>query len=103
MIFRVVVDSDPMRPQEISRAEWDQLAKVPGVRSAMRLEPDEDGAVLSFLAYGARFRYVGRPKGYVGDLFVLVGDEHPTKGVAVTRDDRGHLRSCQIGPIDQPL
>ena len=61
-------------PRAINAAEWAELALVPAVRAAYGFEPEEGGPELARATYGAYFDFVNGSPGYVGDVYVLLGD-----------------------------
>jgi hypothetical protein len=61
-------------PRAISDAEWAELALVQAVRDAYGFEPSEGGAELARATYGAHFDFISGTPGYVGDAYVLLGD-----------------------------
>ncbi len=61
-------------PNQISPAEWEELASVRDVRENFGLSGPEAAADLASAAYGARFDFITGGPGYAGDLFVIMGD-----------------------------
>jgi hypothetical protein len=65
---------DP-NPHKLSEAEWRELGSVPVIRESWGLEEGQNPLDLALLAYGAKFDFVsGMMPGYVGEIYVLVGD-----------------------------
>lgn len=61
-------------PQPISAAEWEEIVRVPAVRDAWGLDEDETGELFASRVYGVKFDFVSGGPGYVGDLYILQGD-----------------------------
>ena len=64
-------------PKTLTTAEWNEIAALPLVRDAWGLDGDDPGtagALLDSMTYGAKFDFTSGSPGYVGELFVLIGD-----------------------------
>jgi hypothetical protein len=62
------------KPLEISPAEWKELMQVPEIRESWGID-GETPEEFADMAYGVKFNFsAGIMPGYVGDLYVLVGD-----------------------------
>jgi hypothetical protein len=65
----------PIRPNEITRAEWNEIGALEAIRQSWGLEDDEDFADFALEnIYGVKFDFHAGSPGYVGDLFILQGD-----------------------------
>jgi hypothetical protein len=62
------------KPQEISRAEWDEIITIPEIREAWGLETDETVETFTSTTYGVKFNYMNGGPGYIGDLYLILGD-----------------------------
>jgi hypothetical protein len=74
------------QPSPLSSAEWDEVAGVREVREDWGLQSADHGAALASVAYGARFDFVSGSPGYVGDMFVIVGDGLSAPPMVLIRD-----------------
>jgi hypothetical protein len=64
---------DP-NPHKLTEAEWREIGSLPVIRESWGLKEDQNPLELASLAYGARFDFVSGGPGYVGDIYVLLGD-----------------------------
>ncbi|HEX3799306.1 MAG TPA: hypothetical protein VH413_11440 [Verrucomicrobiae bacterium] len=62
------------KPYEISLSEWHEIIQMPEIRDAWGLEPEETLENFCSMVYGVRFDFVCGGPGYVGDVFILLGD-----------------------------
>lgn len=65
--------------------------KVPLVREGWGIEADETSSQFASRAYAVRFAFQSGSPGYVGDLYVLVGDSFGDGPVLLRRDSHGAL------------
>jgi hypothetical protein len=64
-------------PKALTAADWKEIAALPLVRDAWGLDEDDPGTeseILGSMTYGAKFDFVSGSPGYVGELFILIGD-----------------------------
>jgi hypothetical protein len=80
-------------PHKLTEAEWRELGNLPVIRESWGLEENEDPLHIASLAYGAKFDFISGSPGYVGDVFVLLGDSLG-EPMAFRRDDKGQLTIC---------
>lgn len=70
---------DKNKPHEITAAEWLEIIAVSDVRDGWGLESwqtDKETTAKDFAAsvYGVRFDFFSGSPGYVGDVYILLGD-----------------------------
>jgi hypothetical protein len=80
---------DP-NPDKLTEAEWREVGSVPVIRESWGLEDDQNPLDLASLAYGAKFDFVSGGPGYVGELYVLLGDSLG-EPMLLRRDEKGGL------------
>lgn len=80
---------DP-NPRKLTEAEWREVGSVPVIRESWGLEGDQNPLDLASLAYGAKFDFVSGSPGYVGELFILIGDSLG-EPMVLRRDEKGGL------------
>jgi hypothetical protein len=74
------------KPKEISLAEWKAIMQVPVIRDSWGIE-DETPEQFADMVYGVKFDFAaGMMPGYVGDLYVLVGDSLDEPMVLIRKD-----------------
>ena len=83
---------DP-NPKQLTKAEWRELGSLTVVRESWGLETDQDPLDLASLAYGAKFDFVSGSPGYIGEIYILVGDSLD-EPMAFQRDKSGGLIAC---------
>lgn len=65
-------------PHALTDGEWEELAGIEAVQEGWGIEPGEGGAMLKECgAYAVRFDFVSGSPGYVGPLYLLIGDGDP--------------------------
>jgi hypothetical protein len=62
-------------PIGISDAEWHELMAIPEVREGWGLDHDSSVEDFKSLVYGVKFDYLTGGPGYVGDLYIIQGDD----------------------------
>lgn len=77
-------------PHKLTEAEWREIGSLPVIRESWGLEDDQNPLDLASLAYGAKFDFVSGGPGYVGELYVLLGDSLG-EPMALRRDEKGGL------------
>jgi len=77
-------------PHKLSEAEWREVGSVPVIRESWGLEDGQDPLDLASLAYGAKFDFVSGGPGYVGEVYVLLGDSLG-EPMILRRDEKGGL------------
>jgi hypothetical protein len=77
-------------PHNLTEAEWRELGNLPVIRESWGLEDGQNPLDLASLAYGTKFDFVSGGPGYVGELYVLLGDSLG-EPVILRRDSGGHL------------
>lgn len=80
-------------PHKLTNAEWRELGNLTVIRESWGLQDDQDPLDLAILAYGAKFDFISGSPGYVGEIFVLLGDSLGEPMVC-RRDANGHLIVC---------
>lgn len=80
---------DP-NPHKLTEAEWREVGSVPVIRESWGLEDDQNPLDLASLAYGAKFDFVSGSPGYVGEIYVLIGDSLG-EPMVLRRDEKGGL------------
>ena len=75
-------------PKSLTPSDWDEVARVREVRESWGLQPDDHGLALASFAYGAKFDFVSGSPGYVGELFVIVGDGLSAAPFTLIRDKK---------------
>lgn len=71
-------------PKPITKKEWTEIRQSPAVAELWGLS-DETIEEFSQMVYGVRYDFVSGGPGYVGDVFVLLGDAL-TQPVTFIRD-----------------
>jgi hypothetical protein len=64
-------NNDETRLQSLSMAEWREVMAIPAIRESWGLEAEN----FAKQVYAAKFDFVSGSPGYVGDLYILQGDE----------------------------
>jgi hypothetical protein len=64
---------------------------VRGVREGWGIQDDETVADFSAMVYAVKFNFVSGSPGYVGDLFILHGDDLGVEPMILRRDEEGAL------------
>jgi hypothetical protein len=77
-------------PHKLTEAEWREIGSLPVIRESWGLEDDQNPLDLASLAYGAKFDFVSGSPGYVGELYVLLGDSLG-EPMVLRRDEKGGL------------
>jgi hypothetical protein len=77
-------------PHKLTKAEWREIGSVPVIRESWGLEEDQSPLDLASLAYGAKFDFVSGAPGYVGKIYVLLGDSLG-EPMVLRRDGKGGL------------
>ena len=77
-------------PRKLTEAEWREIGSLPLIRESWGLEDDQNPLDLASLAYGAEFDFVSGSPGYVGELYVLLGDSLG-EPMVLWRDKNGGL------------
>jgi hypothetical protein len=62
------------KPIEISLPEWKEIMEIPGVRDSWGLEDNETHENFAAMVYGVKFKFHSGSPGYVGDLYIILGD-----------------------------
>jgi hypothetical protein len=81
-------------PHPLTRADWDELAKLPEVIEGWGLQGVgtlERGITLRAHGCAAAFDFVSGGPGYVGDLYILYGDALSGQPLVVYRKEDGQL------------
>lgn len=82
-------------PQQLTEAEWKEIASLLVVKEAWGLDDDSTPEEFASLVYAAKFDFVSGSPGYVGDLYVLQGDALTDVSPMVLRRDKdGKLIVC---------
>jgi hypothetical protein len=77
-------------PHKLTEAEWREIGRLPVIRESWGLEDDQNPLDLALLAYGAKFDFVSGSPGYVGEVYVLLGDSLG-EPMVLRRDEKGGL------------
>jgi hypothetical protein len=77
-------------PHKLTEAEWREIGSLPVIRESWGLEDDQSPLDLASLAYGAKFDFISGSPGYVGELYVLLGDSLG-EPMVLRRDEKGGL------------
>jgi hypothetical protein len=80
-------------PNKLTNAEWRELGKLTVIRESWGLEEGQYPLDLASLAYGARFEFVSGSPGYVGDIYILLGDSLG-EPMVFRRNENGQLIVC---------
>jgi hypothetical protein len=83
---------DP-NPHKLTNAEWRELGNLTVIRESWGLQDEQDPLDLATLAYGAKFDFVSGSPGYVGEIFILLGDALG-EPIVCRRDANGQLVVC---------
>ncbi len=83
---------DP-NPHKLTREEWIEIGSLAVIRESWGLEDNQDALDLASRAYGAKFDFVSGGPGYVGDLYILLGDALG-EPMILRRDKDGGLVVC---------
>ncbi len=78
-------------PVPLTRSEWNEVAALDIVRQSWGLESDESGETFAQTAYGVKFAFVSGGPGYVGDLYIIMGDSFGGPPLVLMRDEQKHL------------
>ena len=78
-------------PQQISAAEWREIAALPSVREAWGLADADSADEWSRNVYGVKYDFVSGGPGYSGDLFILQGDSLDASPMMLRRSKLGEL------------
>ncbi|HTB32861.1 MAG TPA: hypothetical protein VK808_12600 [Bacteroidia bacterium] len=65
------------KPIEISRKEWKEIISIPYVRDSWGLDNETTPEEFAGTVYGVKFNYTSSMPGYVGDLYLIIGDDDP--------------------------
>ena len=76
------------KPLEISTAEWKEIMEMPAIRESWGIEDDETPEQFADMVYGVKFDFVSGGPGYVGDLYLLVGDAVSEPMALIRKDGR---------------
>jgi hypothetical protein len=79
------------KPHPLTSAEWKEIMTVRGVREAWGIDDDETVDQFSAMVYAVKFNFVSGSPGYLGDLFILHGDDVGVAPMILRRDDKGSL------------
>jgi hypothetical protein len=80
----------------ITDAEWEELASLPAIRDAYGFLSQDGGPDLEGSSYGAHFDFISGSPGYVGDVYILLGDDLGGP-MLVIRDQDGGLKVAGQG------
>jgi hypothetical protein len=61
------------KPLQLSPSEWQEIVQLPLIREAWGLT-DETPEEFSSNVYAAKFNFVSGSPGYIGDLYIIMGD-----------------------------
>jgi len=75
------------KPHDISIAEWREIIALPAIRESWGLD-DEAPDEFADMVYGVKFDFVSGGPGYVGDLYLLVGDAVSEPMALIRKDGR---------------
>ena len=79
-------------PHTLLDAEKDEISRMPDIMDMWGAENEHEmRTILDTRVYAAKFDYQSGSPGYVGDLFVLVGDV-PERPLTLGRDSHGDIR-----------
>jgi hypothetical protein len=76
------------KPQDISLAEWEEVIQLPVIRESWGLDEKETPGQFADMVYGVKFDFVSGAPGYVGDLYILLGDALGEPMVLIRKDGR---------------
>lgn len=79
-------------PISVSNEEFREILDVTEVREGWGLSDDDGPELARNIIYAAKFDFVSGFPGYVGDVFVLLGDSLESP-VVLIRDETGALQS----------
>jgi hypothetical protein len=74
------------KPIEISGAEWREIMEVPDVREGWGIEKNESVEDFRSMVYGVKFDFMSGGPGYVGDLYIVLGDALEPPLVLIRKD-----------------
>jgi hypothetical protein len=77
-------------PHKLTEAEWREIGSLTVIRESWGLDDDQSPLDLALVAYGAKFDFVSGGPGYVGDVYVLLGDSLG-EPMVLRRDEKGGL------------
>jgi hypothetical protein len=81
------------KPVEISMSEWEEIIKVPVVRESWGLS-DETAEQFARSAYAVKFDFISGSPGYVGDLYIIQGDQLTGYPPIVLMREDGAMKSA---------
>ena len=79
-------------PLPLTSNEWNEVAALAIVRESWGLEPGDSGEAFSRTAYGVKVAFVTGSPGYVGDLFIIMGDSFGGPPLVFMRNEQRHLQ-----------
>jgi hypothetical protein len=86
------------KPIEISLPEWQEIIAVPEVRDMWGLD-NQSAEEFADVCYGVKFNFHSGGPGYVGDLFVLMGDALSAAPAVLSRNHTtGKLEVVEFSP-----
>lgn len=86
MIQDIAVElAQSTQPYPLTRKEWKEIAAMQDVRDMWGITEDYTLQDISELIYAVKFNYMSGGPGYVGDLYILMGDSLQ-EPVILTRD-----------------
>lgn len=81
-------------PHALTTDEWEQIMQLPLIKEAWGTHDDESIADFASRVYAVKFAFQSGGPGYVGDLYVLVGDSFGEGPVVLKRDENGSMVSA---------
>lgn len=73
------------QPCPLSRREWEEIFEIKDIRNMWGFTDDYTLEDISEVVYAVKFNYMSGGPGYVGDLYILIGDSL-IESVILTRD-----------------
>lgn len=83
-------------PNKLSENDWKEIVSLRAVRDAWGIDDEESPEEFASKVYAAKFDFMSGGPGYVGDLYILQGDNlTEVPPMILRRDKNGHLIVCE--------
>jgi hypothetical protein len=76
------------KPQGISSGEWKEIIQLPVIKESWGLDEKDTADQFADMVYGVKFDFMSGGPGYVGDLYIVLGDALGEPLVLIRKDGR---------------